>query len=110
MNAMESSPAMIQIEKVLYTAKVHTTGGRAKGAARSSDGRIDIKLSTPCTAGTGTSPEQLFVAGLVNLFRGCDGNCRTRNANQRSGKTWPSMPKSICVIPTVLISCGLVLT
>jgi organic hydroperoxide reductase OsmC/OhrA len=33
------------VEKVLYTAKVHTTGGR-DGASRSSDGRLDIKLSS----------------------------------------------------------------
>ena len=34
------------LEKVLYTAKVHTTGGR-DGASRSSDGRVDVKLSSP---------------------------------------------------------------
>ena len=35
---------MTQIEKVLYTAKVHTTGGR-DGASRSDDGRLEVKLS-----------------------------------------------------------------
>jgi organic hydroperoxide reductase OsmC/OhrA len=34
------------VEKVLYTAKAHTTGGR-DGASRSSDGRLDVKLSSP---------------------------------------------------------------
>jgi len=29
------------IEKVLYTAKTHTTGGRDGGASRTSDGRRD---------------------------------------------------------------------
>jgi Ohr subfamily peroxiredoxin len=52
-----------KIEKVLYTAKAHTTGGREGGASRTSDGRLDVKLSTPGTAGTGTNPEQLFAAG-----------------------------------------------
>ena len=53
---------MQRIEKVLYTAKAHTTGGR-DGASRTSDGRLDVKLSSPGTSGTGTNPEQLFAAG-----------------------------------------------
>ena len=32
--------------KVLYTAKTHTTGGREHGVAKSSDGHLDIKLSS----------------------------------------------------------------
>ncbi len=63
---------MTQIEKVLYTAKTHTTGGR-DGASRSSDGRIDLKLSSPGTAGTGTNPEQLFAAGWSACFLGAMG-------------------------------------
>src|SRR6187455_3346758 len=58
---------MIQLEKVLYTAKTHTTGGR-DGAARSSDGRLNVKLSSPGTAGGGTNPEQLFAAGWSACF------------------------------------------
>jgi lipoyl-dependent peroxiredoxin len=58
---------MTQLEKVLYTAKVHTTGGR-DGASRSSDGRLDVRLSTPGTPGTGTNPEQLFAAGWSACF------------------------------------------
>jgi Ohr subfamily peroxiredoxin len=54
---------MIHLDKVLYTAKTHTTGGRDGGASRTSDGRLDIKLSSPGTPGTGTNPEQLFAAG-----------------------------------------------
>jgi osmotically inducible protein OsmC len=60
---------MIQVDKVLYTAKVHTTGGR-DGASRSIDGRLDVKLSTPGAAGTGTNPEQLFAAGWSACFIG----------------------------------------
>jgi Ohr subfamily peroxiredoxin len=56
--------------KVLYTAKTHTTGGRDGGAARSSDGRLDIKLSVPGTPGSGTNPEQLFAAGWSACFEG----------------------------------------
>jgi len=58
---------MIEIEKVLYTAKAHTTGGR-DGASRSSDGRLDVKLSSPGAAGGGTNPEQLFAAGWSACF------------------------------------------
>jgi Ohr subfamily peroxiredoxin len=60
------------IEKVLYTAKTHTTGGR-DGASRSSDGRLEIKLSTPGTSGVGTNPEQLFAAGWSACFEGAMG-------------------------------------
>ncbi len=52
-----------KIEKLLYTARAHTTGGRDGGASRTSDGRLDVKLSTPGTPGSGTNPEQLFAAG-----------------------------------------------
>jgi len=58
---------MTQITKVLYTAKTHTTGGR-DGASRSSDGRLDVKLSSPGTPGSGTNPEQLFAAGWSACF------------------------------------------
>ena len=56
--------------KLLYTAKVHTTGGRDKGEARSSDDRLHVKLSVPGTPGAGTNPEQLFAAGWSACFEG----------------------------------------
>lgn len=58
--------------KVLYTAKTHTTGGR-DGASRSSDGHLEVKLSSPGTTGTGTNPEQLFAAGWSACFEGAMG-------------------------------------
>jgi len=58
--------------KILYTGKTHTTGGR-DGAAQSSDGRLDIKLSSPGSTGTGTNPEQLFAAGWSACFIGAMG-------------------------------------
>jgi Ohr subfamily peroxiredoxin len=64
--------AIETIDKVLYTARVHTTGGR-EGASRSSDGRLDIKLTVPGTAGNGTNPEQLFAAGWPACFEGAMG-------------------------------------
>jgi Ohr subfamily peroxiredoxin len=63
---------MSQIDKVLYTARTHTTGGR-DGASRSSDGRLDVKLSTPGTSGGGTNPEQLFAAGWSACFMSAMG-------------------------------------
>jgi osmotically inducible protein OsmC len=54
--------------KVVYTAKTRTTGGRDNGAARSSDGRLDVRLSAPGSARIGTNPEQLFAAGWSACF------------------------------------------
>lgn len=55
--------------KTLYTAHVHTTGGR-DGAARSSDGQLDIQLGSPGSKRPGTNPEQLFAAGWSACFEG----------------------------------------
>jgi lipoyl-dependent peroxiredoxin len=59
---------MAQFEKLLYTAKAHTTGGREGGASHTDDGHLDVKLSTPGTKGTGTNPEQLFAVGWSACF------------------------------------------
>ncbi|WP_395672858.1 organic hydroperoxide resistance protein [Inquilinus sp.] len=67
---------MTKIDKVLYTGKTHTTGGR-DGLARSSDGRLDLKLSPPGSPGTGTNPEQLFAAGWSACFIGAMGRAAT---------------------------------
>lgn len=64
--------AIQALEKVLYTGKTHTTGGR-EGASRSSDGRLEIKLSSPGSTGPGTNPEQLFAAGWSACFEGAMG-------------------------------------
>ena len=60
------------IDKVLYTGKTHTSGGR-DGASRSSDGKLDIQLSSPGSQGAGTNPEQLFAAGWSACFIGAIG-------------------------------------
>ncbi|MES2611199.1 MAG: organic hydroperoxide resistance protein [Pseudomonadota bacterium] len=56
-------------DKVLYTGRTHTTGGRT-GASRSDDGRLDIALTRFGTVGQGTNPEQLFAAGWSACFMG----------------------------------------
>jgi len=62
-----------QSEKLLYTAKVHTTGGRDRGVARSSDGHLDVRLSTPGGVRSGTNPEQLLAAGWAACFESAMG-------------------------------------
>jgi osmotically inducible protein OsmC len=58
---------MTQQGKTLYTARTHTTGGR-DGTSRTSDGRLDVKLSSPGASADGTNPEQLFAAGWSACF------------------------------------------
>ena len=60
------------IDNVIYTGKTHTTGGR-NGESRSSDGRLDIRLSAPGSSGPGTNPEQLLAAGWSACFIGAIG-------------------------------------
>ncbi len=63
----------MSIEKVLYRAQAQATGGR-DGRAVSSDGALEVKLSTPRelggAGGPGTNPEQLFAAGYSACFLG----------------------------------------
>jgi lipoyl-dependent peroxiredoxin len=63
----------MKIEKVLYTAHATSTGGRA-GTSKSSDGVLDLTLTTPKELGgngaVGTNPEQLFAAGYSACFIG----------------------------------------
>lgn len=58
--------------KTIYTAHVHTVGGR-EGAAKSSDNQLDIRLATPGTNRPGTNHEQLFAAGWSACFEGALG-------------------------------------
>ncbi|MBB1338933.1 organic hydroperoxide resistance protein [Pseudoalteromonas sp. SR44-2] len=64
---------MNTLQNVAYTAKATATGGR-EGIAKSDDGRLDVKLSTPKGLGgddgQGTNPEQLFAAGYAACFIG----------------------------------------
>ena len=60
---------MTALDKVLYTGKTHTVGGR-EGHARSDDGQLDVALSTPGSGLPGSNPEQLFAAGWSACFEG----------------------------------------
>jgi lipoyl-dependent peroxiredoxin len=63
----------VALDKVLYTAHATATGGRT-GTAKSSDGALDVSLSTPKelggAGGAGTNPEQMFAAGYSACFIG----------------------------------------
>jgi Ohr subfamily peroxiredoxin len=63
----------MSIEKVLYRGNAKSTGGR-EGKSVSSDGVLDVKLTTPKELGgngaVGTNPEQLFAAGYSACFLG----------------------------------------
>ena len=59
--------------KVIYTAQTHTVGGRENGVSRSSDGRLDVKISPPGSSRIGTNPEQLFAAGWSACFESAIG-------------------------------------
>lgn len=63
----------MKIEKVLYRAQAKATGGR-DGQAVTSDGNVQVKLTTPRelggTGGAGTNPEQLFALGYSACFIG----------------------------------------
>ncbi|AGW93011.1 MULTISPECIES: organic hydroperoxide resistance protein [Cupriavidus] len=63
---------MSKIDKVLYTAKAHTLSGR-NGSGKSSDGELDVKLSSPGSGRPGTNPEQLFAVGWSACFMGAMG-------------------------------------
>lgn len=76
---------MTALERTLYTGRVRTTGARERGVARSSDGRLDVRLSTPGGPGAGTNPEQLFAAGWSACFEGAMGI-----AARRLGVTLPA--------------------
>ena len=63
----------MKLDKVLYTAHATSTGGR-EGSSKTSDGVLDVKLTTPKELGgngaTGTNPEQLFASGYSACFLG----------------------------------------
>jgi len=61
------------IDEAIYSAQATSTGGRT-GTSSTSDGRLNIDLSTPKElggdGGAGTNPEQLFAAAYSACFIG----------------------------------------
>ncbi|MGN6457919.1 MAG: organic hydroperoxide resistance protein [Achromobacter mucicolens] len=80
------------LEQILYTAHTHTTAGR-EGAGCSSDGALDVTLSTPGSGQRGTNPEQLFGVGYSACFMG---------AIKRAGATHGiTVPRDIAIDASV---------
>jgi len=66
--------------------------------SRSSDGRLEVKLSRPWQPGArATNPEQLFAAGLVRLLRFGDGVRRAQHEDYAAGRSRGRRPRSISV-------------
>jgi osmotically inducible protein OsmC len=76
---------------VLYRTSATAQGGR-DGVARSQDGRLDVRLSTPKelggAGGDGVNPEQLFAAGYSACFLGA-----LKVAGQQAKVTIPAEAK-----------------
>jgi hypothetical protein len=65
-------PSMITIDKVLYTARVHTTGGR-NGRSTSDDKLLDVALALPRGHGRrrrGHQPRAIVRGRLFGLLHG----------------------------------------
>lgn len=61
-----------KLDKILYTAHAHTTGGR-EGRSSTSDGILRVTLTPPKEmggSGKATNPEQLFAVGYSACFLG----------------------------------------
>ncbi|RJG08728.1 organic hydroperoxide resistance protein [Pseudomonas cavernicola] len=92
----------MSIENILYRASAEATGGR-DGRAVSSDGVLDVSLSTPRelggAGGSGTNPEQLFAAGYSACFLGALKFVAARDKHKLSADTWIEGIVGIGAIP-----------
>ncbi|CAM2785314.1 peroxiredoxin [Chryseobacterium flavum] len=86
----------LQPEKILYTGKTYTTGGR-EGISKSSDGHLQIKLSTPGGTEPGTNPEQLFAAGWSACFIGALGIAARKRKIRLSSETAVNAEVDLCI-------------
>ncbi len=81
---------------VKYSTKARATGGR-DGHAKSLDGPVDVKLTTPKElgggGGDGTNPEQLFACGYAACFIGA-----LKFVSSQGG---PKVPADVSVVSTV---------
>ena len=78
------SPAPTPGGKLLYTGKTHTTGGRENGASRSSDGRLDVRLSNSRLSADRHESGAAVRRRLVGLLRKRDGDCGPENEDRSS--------------------------
>jgi lipoyl-dependent peroxiredoxin len=64
---------VIDLAKVVYTAKAHVTGGRQHGHGRTDDGVLEVDIRPPGDDERGTNPEQLFAVGYAACFESALG-------------------------------------
>ncbi len=92
----------MKIESAIYNAYAKATGGR-EGYVSSSDGKLNINLSTPKElggdGGSSTNPEQLFAAGYSACFLGALKFVASKEALSISDETTVSTRVGIWVNP-----------
>ncbi|MGO1297075.1 MAG: organic hydroperoxide resistance protein [Vibrio sp.] len=93
----------MSIENVLYRAEATAQGGR-EGSAKTTDGKLDLTLSTPKelggAGGSGTNPEQLFAMGYSACFLGAMQFVATQEKISLSQETTVTGEVGIGAIPT----------
>lgn len=78
--------------KKLYTAVATSVGGRGGGTARTSDGKLEVKVDHPPELGgkgDGTNPDQLFAIGYSSCYLGA-----IKYVASKQKKTVPISPDS----------------
>jgi osmotically inducible protein OsmC len=91
---------MTEDRRVIYTAEAHTTGGRAEGHGRTSDGALEVDLRTPEEmggSGGGTNPEQLFAIGFAACFESALG-VAARRRREEAGDV--AIDSTVMLLPT----------
>lgn len=91
---------MSDLTKIVYTASVTVTDGRASGHVHSSDGELDMRLVLPKEMGGpgtgGTNPEQLFAAGYAACFQTA---CQHTAKQQGKAVTGSSVTANVALGP-----------
>jgi hypothetical protein len=80
---------MSEVNKVSYTAKTHSTGGR-DGTSRSSDGHLDVELASPGTAGS-YQFRAAVRARWSTCLEGAAMRCFTYAGGQANRRSWPTI-------------------
>ena len=88
------------MNRVIYTAEAHVTGGRAQGHGETSDGNLAVDLRLPPELGGeggGTNPEELFAVGFASCFESALGVV-ARRAKLEAGDV--EIDSKVMLIPT----------
>jgi Ohr subfamily peroxiredoxin len=90
------------LDQVLYQAQVTVTGGHA-GRAVSSDGVLEVPLTTPRAlggaGGHGTTPEQLFAAAYAASFLRALRDVAARDTQAIPPESWVEGTVGVGAIP-----------